>query len=539
MHKSKPQTGMNPYGCGMCHKSFSQIQSLTKHMKTHSVMVKPYCCVICGTYFASTSTLNRHIKVHANGKKFKCEWCGKCFAQKYDLKRHYMTHVNGKGKPAASEDLDFPRDFDAYKDPLEGIHETEELVVIPDSYDLDDMDPLGEADIVEMSEQELVEVDADANIEADVDAYMEGEVEANIGAAHEPDVVVDVDANVEGDLDANIEVNVDANEEVAGDANLEAFHEPDVKADVANVGGDLVDANIGAFEQHGMAQPKPYTCAQCNISFASTSTLNRHIKVHINGKPYQCVMCSKAFAQKYDLNRHHSTHTKCFSCTRCDSIFSSRSDLNRHTKTHCVDKTTFKEHRKTHKNVVEDSKAKEFVIGYVEDEFDNDVEGIEDDDDIKDVEEIGEDNEIVNCDQAEVSYDVSSEVDAQKHVEVVEDDHAEEIVVEEDFEEYTDDDIVVADYVDFDHQTAEDTYQTGETNEETQDWEPSHSDDPNGPLRCNFCGDAGFATISTLNRHMKVHIQGKIHPCDLCHKSFAQRYDLKRHLKTHEKKKSR
>ncbi|CAL8141487.1 unnamed protein product [Orchesella dallaii] len=52
---------------------------------------------------------------------------------------------------------------------------------------------------------------------------------------------------------------------------------------------------------------------------------------------------------------------------------------------------------------------------------------------------------------------------------------------------------------------------------------------------CQQC-DRRFRTRETLTRHEPIHSGVRRHGCQICHKRFARLSDLKKHLKTHEKK---
>lgn len=51
-------------------------------------------------------------------------------------------------------------------------------------------------------------------------------------------------------------------------------------------------------------------CSQCDGTFVSNSSLNRHMKLHTSEKLYKCYKCGYAFYQKSNLKRHMKTHKK-------------------------------------------------------------------------------------------------------------------------------------------------------------------------------------------------------------------------------------
>lgn len=87
---------------------------------------------------------------------------------------------------------------------------------------------------------------------------------------------------------------------------------------------------------------KPYKCTSCLKTFANSSYLSQHTRIHLGIKPYRCDICQRKFTQLSHLQQHIRTHTgdKPYKCRHlgCPKAFSQLSNLQSHSRCHASDK---------------------------------------------------------------------------------------------------------------------------------------------------------------------------------------------------------
>ncbi|XP_060755583.1 zinc finger protein 12-like isoform X3 [Neoarius graeffei] len=81
---------------------------------------------------------------------------------------------------------------------------------------------------------------------------------------------------------------------------------------------------------------RPFQCAQCNKTFTQFSSFKIHQRIHTGEKPYHCSECEKTFSRLDALHLHQRTHTgeKPYKCTHCPKTFTRLHVLQNHQRTH-------------------------------------------------------------------------------------------------------------------------------------------------------------------------------------------------------------
>ncbi|XP_062414358.1 zinc finger protein 27-like isoform X2 [Pungitius pungitius] len=88
-------TGLKPFGCSVCGRTFAEHDSLRSHVMCHSAE-KPFRCSVCNTGCSDSEDLVQHMRSHARQTQFSCTVCGKEFAWRRHLEKHLEVHSRDK-----------------------------------------------------------------------------------------------------------------------------------------------------------------------------------------------------------------------------------------------------------------------------------------------------------------------------------------------------------------------------------------------------------------------------------------------------------
>ncbi|KAG8445204.1 hypothetical protein GDO86_010109 [Hymenochirus boettgeri] len=93
-HQMSHDTGKH-YECENCSKQvFTDPSNLQRHIRSQHVGARAHACSECGKTFATSSGLKQHKHIHSSVKPFVCEVCHKSYTQFSNLCRHKRMHAD-------------------------------------------------------------------------------------------------------------------------------------------------------------------------------------------------------------------------------------------------------------------------------------------------------------------------------------------------------------------------------------------------------------------------------------------------------------
>ncbi|XP_037374975.1 zinc finger and SCAN domain-containing protein 9 isoform X2 [Talpa occidentalis] len=103
--------------------------------------------------------------------------------------------------------------------------------------------------------------------------------------------------------------------------------------------GKTFSRSSGLFNHRGIHNiQKRYHCKECGKAFSQSAGLIQHQRIHKGEKPYHCSQCEKSYSRRSFLIEHQRSHTgeRPHQCNKCGKSFNHHCNLSRHQKIHTV-----------------------------------------------------------------------------------------------------------------------------------------------------------------------------------------------------------
>ncbi|KFV72491.1 Transcription factor E4F1, partial [Struthio camelus australis] len=315
------------YVCELCQKTFKTASILKAHMITHSSR-KDYECKLCGTSFRTKGSLIRHHRRHTDERPYKCKKCGKSFRESGALTRHL------KSLTPCTEKIRF--------------NMNKEIVVNKD--DLPAESCSSNTDTVSSIASESIETspvihlvtDAKGNVLHEVHVQMQElpVVDAKSldqDPPHPEELPCEGEVNSENLLRQAMRNSGIVIERVA----VEEMQKPDEPAVAAT---EELDNEVMEAEEEPCGEQyiertngcKSYVCPHCREAFSEATSLETHIKGHLDYKPFKCEECGKEFTKGYLLKKHQEVHVneRRFRCGECGKLYKTIAHVKGHRRVH-------------------------------------------------------------------------------------------------------------------------------------------------------------------------------------------------------------
>ena len=357
-----------PHACGICFLAFTDLESYTAHMESHT-SENLHQCYFCNLLFSNESDLQDHSKTHKQveivvktdigsfsvkrpkrkitPKPHHCQVCGKSFRSNYHLRRHGNIH---------STDKQF------------------ENLILPPNNSKKTKHPCKICGKIfynkNHNERHMTVHSGEKRFKCDIchksfsdECYKNKHRRMHNKDDHIPCEICNKTFFCKDGLASHMLIHTGEKTHlctICGKAFLRRNHLNDhvkihsgEKPHVCDQCGKAFTckSDLTKHFKRVHSEVRPFQCAECGKSFALKSQFTMHVARHDtkkmkrgekakynDGKIHECDVCDRKFPHKVFLNQHKAKHVKSHSCSYCGKKFYSNNHLKQHLPMHTGEK---------------------------------------------------------------------------------------------------------------------------------------------------------------------------------------------------------
>ncbi|XP_046365434.2 zinc finger protein 271-like [Haliotis rufescens] len=367
-------TGTEMFKCELCGARFAESELAKEHLHAHhgsehgtntdavvdednpdlksNQPKKPFLCNVCGKGFSKQSNVARHKKTHSFKK---CDYCEKMFLIDSDLEKHLLSH---KEQRTNSDETQVDESKEKGEECFGGIVNHDGTSTSNDNLSTDGTSK----EQTSVLEQTQGMKDSQPSAESLIESQSDGDEDfsgndfdemTSFGNTEDDGMLVDgkkfkchvcsKTLNGKQQLNAHMAAH---DEQFQCDLCEKVFKRVEDLDDheATHEGEDLFKCRVcgRTFRQtrhlklHLKIHVEKFKCDECGETFPTYSSLREHVRTHIESAPFKCDICEKRFTLKSCLRRHYSIHSgeKPHQCKHCDKCFRLASSLHYHKRVH-------------------------------------------------------------------------------------------------------------------------------------------------------------------------------------------------------------